>query len=84
MKAKRFHKWPNYEVLELLTNDELGLYGFSVHFSNGNKATYARTPKGTDATNVMFEKNGSINFFVGSLDELTKEWKVDGKIFVEK
>lgn len=32
----RFHKWPNYEVLELLS-DGARLHGFSVHFSNGRR-----------------------------------------------
>lgn len=76
----RFHKWPNYEVLELLS-DDTGLVGFSVHFSNGNKATYTRKPEGVECINCLFESDGSINFMVGSLDDLTKEWKVDGKPF---
>ena len=78
----RFHKWPNYEVLELLS-DENGLHGFSVHFSNGSKATYSRTSKGVECTNVMFGRDGSIDFFVGSLDDLQPEHKVNGKPFEE-
>jgi hypothetical protein len=77
----RFHKWPNYEVLELLSDAE-GLRGFSVHFSNGNKATYTRTLEGVECTNLLFEPDGSINFMVGSLDALTPEWKVDGQPFM--
>lgn len=79
---RRFHKWPNYEVLELLSDDN-GLYGFSVHFSNGSKATYSRTAKGVDCTNVKFESDGTINFFVGSLDALRPEWRVNGKPYEE-
>jgi hypothetical protein len=75
----RFHKWQRYEVLEILRNKEDGVYGFSVHFSNGNKATYERTMEGTKAVNVFFENDGTINFFVGSLDELEKVWKVNGR-----
>jgi len=30
--ARKYHKWDNYEVLELLA-DENGVYGFNVHFS---------------------------------------------------
>jgi len=78
-KAPKYHKWPNYEVLEILSDSEHGAYGFSVHFSNGNKATYSRTDKGTDATNIQLERDGTINFFVGSLDALTKQWLVDGQ-----
>jgi hypothetical protein len=78
----RFHKWPNYEVLELLSDGER-LTGFSVHFSNGVKATYSRTEKGVECTNIMFERDGSINFFVGPLYELCREWKVNGKPYEE-
>lgn len=78
-RAKRFHKWPNYEVLELLASDVEGLYGFSVHFSNGSKATYTRQASGTQATNILFEDDGSINYMVGMLDDLEPVWKVDGK-----
>lgn len=76
----RYHKWPNYEVLELLSDAER-LHGFSVHFSNGAKATYSRTAQGVICTNVLFEPDGSINFMVGSLDALRPEWKVDGRPF---
>lgn len=78
----RFHKWPNYEVLELLSDAER-LYGFSVHFSNGEKATYSRTEKGVECTNVLFERDGSINFMVGLLDALRPEWKVNGRPYEE-
>lgn len=76
-KMKRFHKWPQYEILELLSNED-GLYGFSVHFSNGSKATYSRTKKGTDCMNIMFQEDGSINFNVGLLDALVPIWKING------
>jgi hypothetical protein len=79
-KGKRFYKWPNYEVLELLSSEEEGLYGFNVHFSNGQKATYMRR-KGTGtmgSVNVTFDKGG-INFFVGQLETLEKVWKIEGK-----
>ena len=79
----RYHKWPNYEVLELLSDTER-LHGFSVHFSNGSKATYSRTIQGVTCTNVTFESDGSINFMVGLIDALCPEWKVDGKPFEDK
>lgn len=81
-RLPRFHKWPNYEVLELLSDSER-FNGLSVHFSNGAKATYSRTEKGVECTNVLFEPDGSINFFVGSLDALRPEWKVNGRPFEE-
>ena len=81
-KSRRFHKWPNYEIMELLSDEER-LYGFSVHFSNGNKATFARRPDGVTCTNVMIQKDGSINFFVGSLDQLKPTWMVNGSPYEE-
>jgi hypothetical protein len=79
--ARRYHKWPQYEVLELLSAEEVGVHGFAVHFSNGCKAVYSRKSDGVECTNVMFHKDGSINFFVGPLDRLERVWKVDGKPF---
>jgi hypothetical protein len=78
-KTPKFHKWPQYEILEILSNEDTGVYGFNVHFSNGNKATYSRTEKGTECTNLTIENDGSINFFVGSLDDLERVWKVNGE-----
>ncbi len=80
--SPRFHKWPNYEVLELLSDGER-LHGFSVHFSNGAKATYSRTGQGVECTNILFEHDGSINFMVGLLDALRPEWKVNGRPYEE-
>ncbi len=77
-KLKKYYKWPQYEILELLSNKENGLYGFSVHFSNGSKATYSRTKEGTNCTNVRFEKDGSINYFIGSREDLEPVWKING------
>ena len=68
--SEKYHKWPNYEVLAILSNDEDGVFGFNVHFSNGSKATFSRSKEGLDATNIKFEEDGSINFWVGMIDEL--------------
>lgn len=76
-KNKRYHKWPQYEVLELLS-DESGLYGFNVHFSNGSKSTYTRRKSGIEAINVIFERDGSLNFMCGPIDKLEPIWKIDG------
>jgi len=78
-KLPRYHKWPNFEVLELLSAAEEGLYGFSIHFSNGSKATYTRRVTGIDAVNLHFERGGTINFFCGLIDALEQIWKIDGK-----
>lgn len=76
-RIKRFHKWPQYEVLELLSDDS-GLYGFHVHFSNGNKATYSRRKSGIDAINIIFDNDKGINFMCRSIDKLEPRWKING------
>ncbi len=78
-RGKRFYKCPGYEVLELLSTEEEGLYGFNMHFSTGSKATFMRRKStGTmGSTNILFDKGG-INFNVGSLDALEKVWKIEG------
>lgn len=78
-RGRRFHKWPNYEVLELLSSEEEGLYGFHVHFSNGSRATYTRRKSGIEAINLIFESDGGINFMVGPLDDLQPIWKINGE-----
>jgi hypothetical protein len=77
-KAKRFHQMPQYEVLELLSSEEDGLYGFHMHFSNGSRATYARRRSGIEATNLFFERDGGVNFQIGLLDKCESVWKIDG------
>lgn len=81
-KQKKFHKCPGYEVLELLIKDNM-LYGFNMHFSNDSKATFTREPENVKAMNISFNKDGSVNFFVGDLDKLKKEWRVNGENFDE-
>jgi hypothetical protein len=78
-QLKRFHKWPNYEVLEILSDKEDGVFGFHVHFSNGSKTTYTRRRSGTQAINMGFNPDGTLYFMVGCLDKLESVWKVDGK-----
>lgn len=73
----KYIKLPQYEVLELLTNDE-GLYGFVIHFSNGNRAYFERHDERVESTNLFIESDGSINFFVGDMSKLEKTWKVNG------
>ena len=77
IKLKKYHKWPQHEVLELL-NDGNKLYGFNIHFSNGTKATFSRTESGVDCRNITIENDGSINFFVGLISDLKPVWKVNG------
>jgi hypothetical protein len=72
--AKKYHKWDNYEVLELLA-DENGVYGFNVHFSNGSKSTFSRTKDGVTQSNLR-TSNG-VGFMIGIIDRLESVWKAD-------
>jgi hypothetical protein len=74
-QIKKFHKWPRYEVLELL-KDENGVYGFHVHFSNGSKSTFTRTKEGVTQINMILD-NG-VGFMVGDIGKLEPIWKVNG------
>lgn len=76
--SRRFHKLPGYEVLEILTNEKVGLYGFHVHFSNGSKATFTRDGKGVQAINLSIKNDTSITFFVGLKDALEPVHKING------
>ncbi len=82
-KTKKFHRMPNYEVFELLTDRKEGLIGFKMHFSNGSKAFFERRKERVHGINVMLEKD-YINFFVGELAKLQRKWVVNDKIFREK
>jgi hypothetical protein len=73
----RYHKWPRYEVFELLQDEEGKLNGFRVHFSNGNSARFSRTPRGCDCMNITIEGSGTIGLMVGRLDCLQRVWMVD-------
>ena len=74
-KAKRFHKWDNYEVLELLA-DENGVYGFHVHFSNGSRSTFMRNKVGV--TQINMRLRDGVGFMVGDIGKLERVWKVNG------
>lgn len=76
-------RWPRFEVLELLANEMVGLYGYRVYFSNGGHAEFSRTPERADALNVFIERNGAVNYFVGSLDDLRREWRVGSQRLFE-
>ncbi len=82
-QTQRIYKLPQFEVLELLINDDRGLFGFHVHFSNGNSATFTRTDDSTSAMNVSPQQDGTVNFMVGMLDELKPEWRIKDKRLYE-
>ena len=74
-RAPKYHKWENYEVLELLA-DNNGVYGFHVHFSNGNKSTFMRTKDGVTQMNMRVSDD--VGFMVGMIHDLQPVWKIDG------
>jgi hypothetical protein len=76
-KARRFHRWPNYEVLELLSTDKAGVYGFHVHFSDGSKATFTRDESGVRADNLTLRPEG-VGFRCGLPDGSERVYKVNG------
>ena len=71
---QKLYKLPRFEVLELLVDDESGLYGFRMHFSNGSSAFFERHNDGAMGQNIQL--NPHIDFFVGCLDDLRTEWHV--------
>lgn len=81
-KTSEIYKMPGFEVLELLRDDELGLHGFNVHFSNGSKARFIRGKDSVVCENITLDV--PISFFVGMLDELCHQYKFDGKPLYEK
>ncbi len=70
----RYYKRPQFEVLELLTNEEQGLFGFRRHFSNGSSASFERADGTTKSVNIV--PGTPINYMVGLLDDLKDEWRV--------
>lgn len=77
-KTKKYHMWQRYQVLEILSSEEEGVYGFNVHFSNGSKSTYERRASGIKARNFHFDRDGHIEFYIGDLNALEPVWKIDG------
>lgn len=75
--VQKYFKLKDYEVLELLVNNDYGLYGFKMHFSSGNNALYKREDKSTDCVNV--NPKPPIGFNVGFIDDLKREWRVGDK-----
>lgn len=88
MQLKKFgpgsqlYKLPRFEVMELLANEEVGLYGVKIHFSNGSTSHFTRTATGTECVNMAPRVDG-VEFQVGDLDALRDEWRVGDKRLYE-
>ena len=77
-RGDRFHRLPNYEVLEMLVSEEDGVHGWKMHFSNGQHAFYTRTSSGVDGLTLMINPNGEFDLNVGLIDALVPVWKING------
>jgi hypothetical protein len=75
----RFHKWPNYQVLEILSNDNTGLFGFNIHFPNGTRASFTHNEEGVISENIFHNPDGSIQFNSGFTDGQEEKWQVNGE-----
>lgn len=73
-KMPKFHKFPDYDVLELLF-DKRRLLDFHIHHSNGSKSTFERTERKVNLCNFEILDEG-IGVFVGDLGKLRKGWYV--------
>lgn len=79
--SPQYIKLPGFEVLELLTHNKKGLFGFKIHFSNGSHAEFKRDSRGAQGINLM-PSPGRLTFNVGMIDDLKHEWVVgDRKLF---
>jgi len=72
--TQQFYKWQRFSVLKLHIDSVVGLYGFSVYFSNGSSAKFTRFEGKTYCSNIEIREN--IGFFVGMSDKLVDEYKV--------
>jgi len=73
----KYIKLPNYEVLELLSENNM-VHGFVIHFSNGHKASYSRR-NCSDLVNIIVTKDGTLCPTCGRIDLSEKIWKIDNK-----
>ncbi|MBC8283875.1 MAG: hypothetical protein H8E32_08690 [Nitrospinae bacterium] len=75
----RLHKWPDYQVLEILSNENTGLYGFNIHFPNGTKAEFSHSEEGITSQNIFHNPDGSIQFNSGFHETEEEKWKINGE-----
>lgn len=78
----KIYKMPDFQVLELMTNSDHGLYGFKLHFSNGTIANFERHEDFTISSGIIF-LGTQITFMAGDWSEMQKKWIIDGKKLYE-
>lgn len=81
-KYSNIYKIQSYNVLEILKNNNGELYGFNVHFSNWNIATYTREEKGTMAVNIRLDTKW-LWFNIWFIDNLTNIYMYNNKPLYE-
>ncbi len=75
----RFHKWPDYQVLEILSHEKTGLYGFIIHFPNGTRSEFSHSEDGVTSKNIFHNPDGSIQFNSGFHETEEEIWKINGE-----
>ena len=79
----KYRTWPKFQklspfmVIELLTNEEYGLYGFRLHYPAGANSEFERHPDSHQGKNFLV--NPHITPWVGLIDNMQQDWLVDGK-----
>lgn len=81
LKQPKLYKLPRFEVLELLSSSDYGLYGFKIHFSTGSSAIFERFSNKTNCVNITL--NYPLEFFIGDKDEMRDEWRIGEKRLYE-
>jgi hypothetical protein len=81
LKQPKLYKLPRFEVLELLSTSDFGLYGFKMHFSNGSSAIFERFSNKTKCINITL--NYPLGLFVGDIDKMRHEWRIGEKRLYE-
>ncbi len=77
----RFHKLPRFYVLELLVDDETGLYGVRMHYPNGESDGLIRRP---DSTRCAVAGTGQlVRFGMTSFTKPPDEWRLGTKRLYE-
>ena len=81
LRSQKYYKMPNFEVLEIINEEDYGLVGFNIHFSNGSKAIFKRNR--SELTCINLVPGVPVAFNVGLIDALEKNWKVGAKYLYE-
>ncbi len=79
----KYRTWPKFQklspfmVIELLTDEEYGLYGFRLHYPAGASSEFERHPDSHKGMNFLV--NPHLTPWVGLIDNMQKDWQIEGK-----